>query len=291
MMSYLKKQIPPYPTPVEFQVSDVAHVTDESGFEGILMSEQFKIQSMRHLQSPESEFSWWDLKIDEEEIRLAEKRYVENNFPNQPEELDEVKPFLEKFTTSPLFRPEKSRFGNYRFTFPLADLIQCYKEQNCGGEEPVLRIYGTITYKQLIAYTVLIHSPENNRDFKDYPLLEESEWVRYQDGKIIWKAQAICETHWYQFDSGKVQPLYNYQFYVWDQVRLAFHLPNEKTIKIPRKRLIEALETCEIDDIDLSRYQYSTSKNREERFEEAKMKVSELKKELKEEVKEEMDQD
>ncbi|TSS85100.1 hypothetical protein Baya_12442 [Bagarius yarrelli] len=289
MRRYIEKQIPPYPTPVEFRVSDVDHVTDESGFEGILMSEQFEILMLKHVKPPESELLWWDLKINKEEIRLAEKCYMENNFPIQPEELNEQDPFLEKFTTSPLFQPEKSRFGNYRFTFPLADLIQWYKEQNCGGEEPVLRVYGTITYKKLIAYAVLIHSPENNEDFEDYPLLETSEWVSYQDGKIIWKAQAICETHWYQFHSGKVQKFNHFEFYVWDQVRFVFHLPNRKTIKIPRKRLIEALKTCEFDEIILSRY--PTSKNKEERFKDAKMKVSELKKELEEEGKEEKHQD
>ncbi|MCI4382356.1 hypothetical protein PGIGA_G00013940 [Pangasianodon gigas] len=276
MMKYLSKEIPPYPTPVEFWVSNVAHVTEETGFEGILESEQFN--------PPESEFLWWDLKINEEEIRSAEKRYMEGKFPNEAQELNEQKPFLEKFTTSPLFQLEKSRFGNYRFTFPLAELMKWYKEQNCGGKEPVLRVCETITYKQEIVYTVLIHSPEDNERFREYPLLEASEWVRYQDGKIIWKAQAICETHWYQFVSGEVQSLNTHLFYVWDQVSLVFHLPNHtkpcKAVKIPRERLIEALEACELDEIDLSRYE--GSKNKEERFFEAKMKVSKLKRELEE---------
>ncbi|KAF4084412.1 hypothetical protein AMELA_G00128180 [Ameiurus melas] len=56
IMKYLiKENIPPYPTPVEFWVSDVAHATDEDGFTGILKSEQFS--------APESEFSWWGLKL------------------------------------------------------------------------------------------------------------------------------------------------------------------------------------------------------------------------------------
>ncbi|GAA6082779.1 uncharacterized protein LOC125138349 [Tachysurus ichikawai] len=143
-MRYLKKlkKIPPYPCPVEFWVSDVAHVTDKTGFMGIMESEQFR--------PPNSEFSWWDLKIKEEEIRAAETGYMETN---EAQELKEQKPFLEKFTTSPLFQLEKSRYGNYHFTFPLTDLMQWYKEQNCGGEEPVLRVYETITYKQEIVYT------------------------------------------------------------------------------------------------------------------------------------------
>ncbi|KAF5896626.1 uncharacterized protein DAT39_013650 [Clarias magur] len=181
MMTYLGKQIPPYPTPVEFWVSNVAHVTVKSGFEKILHSEQFRPGA--------GGFSWWGLKMNKDEIKAAET---------------EKWPFLETFTTSPPFKPETSRYGNYRFTFPLSELMKWYKEQNCAGKEPVLRMHETVTYKQEIMYTVLIHSPEYNEHFREYPLLKESEWVRYQDGKIIWKAQAICETHWYQFVSGEI---------------------------------------------------------------------------------------
>ncbi|XP_026998802.2 uncharacterized protein LOC113640510 isoform X1 [Tachysurus fulvidraco] len=267
MMKYLMKEIPPYPTPVEFWISDVAHVTAETGFRGIMESGQFR--------PPNSEFSWWGLKINEEEIRAAETRYMKTNFPNEALELNEQKPFLEKFTTSPVFKLEKSRYGKYRFTFPLTDLMKWYKEQNCGGEEPVLRMCETNTYKQEIVYTVLIHSPEDNKRFGEYPLLEASEWVRYQDGKIIWKAQAICETHWYKFVSGKVQSLNTHLFYVWDQVSLIFHLPNPKALKIPTERLTEALEACKLDEIDLSNY--NGPKSKEERYIEAKEKVNKLK--------------
>ncbi|MCJ8736557.1 hypothetical protein PDJAM_G00013910 [Pangasius djambal] len=278
MAEYFQQEIPPYPTPVEFWVSDVAHVTVESGFKRILEMEQFRPGA--------GELSWWGLKMNEEEIRSAEKRYMESNFPNEPQGLNEQQPFLETFTTSPPFNPEKSRYGNYRFTFPLTELMEWYKEQNCGGKAPVLRVYETVTYRQEIMYTVLIHSPEDNQRFGEYPLLEVSELVRYQDGKIIWKAQAICETHWYQFVSGEVQRLNTKHFYVWDHVSLVFHLPNHKALKIPRERLIKALEACKLDNIDLSRYE--GSKNKEERFLEADMKVSDLKREL-EDIKMEVD--
>ncbi|XP_053489441.1 uncharacterized protein LOC128612971 [Ictalurus furcatus] len=290
MVKYLiKENIPLYPTPVEFWVSDVAHATDEDGFTGILKSEEFR--------PPKSEFSWWDLKINKEEIRAAEMRYMEKKFSKPAQELKKPESFLEEFTTSPLFQLEKSRYGNYRFTFPLTDLMQWYKEQNCGGEDPVLRVYETITYRQEIVYTVLIHSPEDNTRFTEYPLLKESEWVRYQDGRIIWNAQAICETHSYQFISGKVQsldpPETRPEFYVWDQVSLVFHLPKGtkpiKALKIPKERLIEALEACELDEIDLQHYKSSNHKDK--CFLEATKKVSELKQKLAEEKKESKDDD
>ncbi|KAK3537454.1 hypothetical protein QTP70_010665 [Hemibagrus guttatus] len=150
MMKYITKEIPPYPNPVEFCVSEVAHVTDKKGFKGILALEKFN--------PPDSEFSWWDLKMNKKEIKSAMEIYIEKNFPNITKA--EKKAFLEKFTTSPLFKLQESRYGNYRFTFPLTELMQWYKEQNCGGKDPVLRVHETITYKQEIVYTVLIHSPE-----------------------------------------------------------------------------------------------------------------------------------
>ncbi|KAM9466287.1 uncharacterized protein Hap1MRO34_015401 [Clarias gariepinus] len=272
MMNYLEKEIPSYPTPVEFWVSNVVHVTGKSGFDGILESEQFRPRA--------GEFSWWGLKINREEITAAERRYMAQKLENQAQVLNDQEPFLEKFTTSPPFKPETSRYGNYCFTFPLSELMKWYKEQNCAGEEPVLRVYETITYKQEIMYTVLIHSPDNaeNEWYKEYPFLKNSELVRYQDGKIIWKAQAICETHWYQFVSGEAQRLHFHQFYVWDHVSLVFHLPNDASIKIPRMHLIEALDVCKLDEIDLSGYKGPQTK--EERFLEAEAIVSELKREL-----------
>ncbi|KAM9466435.1 uncharacterized protein Hap1MRO34_015535 [Clarias gariepinus] len=263
MMRYLEKDIPPYPTPVEFWVSKVAHVTAKSGFDGILESEQFKPGA--------GEFSWWGLKINKEDILAAEKFYKEQNLGHQAQELKKQEPFLENFTLSPLFKSDTFCYGNYRFTFPLSELMQWYKEQNCGGEEPVLRVYETVTYRQEIMYTVLIHSPENNKRFKEYPLLEKNKLVRYQDGKIIWKAQAICETHWYKLVSGEAQPLRSHQFYVWDHVSLVFHLPNDASFKIPRMRLIEALDACKLDEINLSGYRGPQTK--EERFSAAETKM------------------
>ncbi|KAF5896624.1 uncharacterized protein DAT39_013648 [Clarias magur] len=278
MIKYLGKKIfiPPYPTPVEFWVKDVAHVTNKSGFMAILESELFG--------PPNSKFSWWDLKINEEEIRAAEARYMQRNFPNQAQEPNEEEPFLEKFTTSPQFQLKTSRYGNYRFTFPLTELMQEYKEQNCGGAEPVLRVYETITYSQEIVYAVLIHSPEDNQRFRIYPLLETSDWVRYNDGKIIWKAQAICETHEFKFNSceeriqSRAEKQSDFEYYVWDHVSLLFHLPNDASIKIPRRRLIKALDACKLDEIDLSGYQ--GTKTNEERFLEAETIVGGLKRDL-----------
>ncbi|XP_035388393.1 uncharacterized protein LOC118242318 [Electrophorus electricus] len=245
MLDYLSKTIQSYPKPVEFHVANVAHVTEKNALLEIWKSEKFRPNN--------TEFSWWDLKITDEEINSAEKRYLETNKATSSYESQE--PFLKKFTTSPLFQTHESRYGNYRFTFPLAELLERYKEQNCGGKEPVLRVFKTIAYKQEIVYAVLIHSPEYNEHFGAFPALEDSKFVGYRDGKIIWKAQAISETHRYQFLSGELEYLPSHVFYVWDQVSVVFHLPVQASahIKVTKKRLINALEICTIAKIHLTR--------------------------------------
>ncbi|RXN27975.1 hypothetical protein ROHU_005383 [Labeo rohita] len=189
---YLSKDIPEYPTPLEFHITEVAHVTNKTSLQDIWKSEGFK-------GLDKDLFSWWSLKINEADITAAEERYIEKLFPDiTKEEKIAHPPFLSEFTTSPLFLNETSRYGNFRFTFPLTELMEAYKKQKCEDQEPVLRIYGTKLFKQEIEYVVLVHSPEFNEKFRDFPLLKSSPLVAYDGHQIIWKAQAICETHNFQ---------------------------------------------------------------------------------------------
>ncbi|KAI4903727.1 hypothetical protein NFI96_021718 [Prochilodus magdalenae] len=271
ILDYLDKitSMPPYPTPVEFRVSSIAHVTTKEPCITILTSEQVK--------PPESEFSWWTLATSEEEIKSADKLYIQN------QKIQRKRPFLNKFTTSPAFQRDTSRYGNYRFTFPLTELMELYKEQNCGGEEPVLRVFKTMFYKQEIVYAVLVHSPQSKK-FEDHPLLEESKFAHYEDGQIIWHAQAISGDHSFKLvvDDYKSQINVKCQrwptYYVWDHICLAFHLPGQKALKVPRKRLIEALDACELHEQNLLKCEDETERGR--LFLEAKKAVEGWKKEL-----------
>ena len=65
-------------------------------------------------------------------------------------------------------------------------------------------------------------------------------------------------------------------FYVWDNVCLAFHLPSQKALKIPGKRLVEALDACELHIPNLLRCKDPTEC--EMMFENAKKAVDDLKK-------------
>ncbi|XDV11298.1 hypothetical protein PO909_000269 [Leuciscus waleckii] len=201
--------------------------------------------------------SWWSLKINEADIRAAEERFLESLIPDRSkEEIAAQQPFLSAFTTSPAFKNESSRYGNYRFKFPLTELMKAYKKQMFEDEEPVLRVYETKLFKQEIEYVVLVHSPQFNEKFGKYPLLTSSPLVSYEGNQIIWKAQAICETHRYQLDiHGKkavTQNMYPYQYYVWDQLSLVFHIKEDEVLTFPQRKLKASLSCCGIDPINLS---------------------------------------
>lgn len=225
----------------------MAHVTNKKGLPGILKLGGFLGQDS---------FSWWNLKITEADITAAEERFLESLFPNSSkEERAAQQPFLSHFTTSPLFR-ETSRYGNFRFTYQLTELMEAYKQQICDDKEPVLRIYGTKLFKQEIEYVILVHSPQFNERFRDFPELASSPLAAYDGKQIIWKAQAICETHNLQLEIREntvvTEPMNSHEFYVWDQVSLAFHV-NDKILGFPKRSLEENPSVCKVDpDVDLS---------------------------------------
>lgn len=256
-VKYLSHNIDMYPNPVKFHITELTHVTNKSNFEKIWKSEGFKGFTDRDYMP----LSWWSLKINEENIRDAEKRYLED-IPNiTKEQIAEQQPFLSKFTTSPSFKNETSRFGNFRFTIPLTELMESYKVNICDGRNPVLRVYQTKIYKQEIVYAVLVHSPQMNNEFQNYPELtsnsESLVSIQVETGQITWNAQAICETHNNQLildegmEKATVTPTqlpYQERFYVWDHVSLAFHLPWGKVLPFLKPKM----DYCKIDEINLS---------------------------------------
>ncbi len=241
---YLSKNITDYPTTTEFHITGVAHVTNETSLPKIWKSGGFSATN------PDS-FLWWSLNINEEDITAAEERYLEKLFPDRDEEERAAQlPFLSEFTTSPAFN-KTSRYGNFRVTFPLTELMEAYKQQKCDGQEPVLRVFGTKLFKQEIEYVVLVHSPQCNEQFRDFPLLTStsSPVVAYDGHQIIWKAQAICETHHFQLETSgntvQMQTKHPFQFYVWDHVSLVFH--TKDILTFPKRKLKASLSCCKLD--------------------------------------------
>ncbi|KAK6319302.1 hypothetical protein J4Q44_G00105130 [Coregonus suidteri] len=209
---------------------------------------------------------WWSLAIEHDDIRAAEDRYLEkilpDRTPEQREEQRNIGTFLNKFTTSPAFK-QASRYGNFRFTLSLSDLLKMYREQICGGEKPVLRVYGTTVYKPEIMYSVLVHSPCVD-EFNEYPVLgdssddavcvyKENDVEGEAEGHIVWRAQAMSKTQKVGLTINQLDKIvetdgrvYN-TYYMWDHVTLALHLPHQ-TLRVDREKLIKNLTACEADE-------------------------------------------
>ncbi|KAL2083054.1 hypothetical protein ACEWY4_020827 [Coilia grayii] len=235
--------VPHYPHPVEFHTYRVAHVTTKDGMHGILDSGGFK-------GGQRSGFLCWGLVIGPEDIAAAEQRYLEKLFPARtPWEKSRQMPFLHNFTTSPVFK-DGSRYGNFRFSFSLPDVLQAYSTQFCGGKEPVLRVWETIVYKQEVMYTVLVHSPDVH-DYDGFPVLGHNDnMCAYQNSEIMWHAQAISKTHKFRLIKNRDEKQVSAEsvqvnvYYVWDHVTLNFHIPKSRVLSFPLEKLHDCLTAC-----------------------------------------------
>ncbi|XP_062288593.1 uncharacterized protein LOC133993624 [Scomber scombrus] len=186
-----KDNIPLYPRP-EFHVTHLKHDTERKGLRGIKERNGFC--------DPDPEGSrlvWWSLMVRPEDIQSAERRLLDQIYPDRTEEQAQMQQsFLGKFAASPAFM-DSSRLGSYRFTFPLEELLTAYSQQLCSGAQPVMRVFKTVLYKQEVMHTVLVHSPANQELFSGYPLLTDdpNAVCAYRDGRFIWRPEAMCNTH------------------------------------------------------------------------------------------------
>lgn len=126
----LKENVPEYPRP-EFHVSHLKHNTERGALCWIRTDGGFK-DPHRGFRDPHKwSLVWWSLAVGPEEIQAAETRLLEKTYPNQTkEQAVKQQSFLWRFATSPAFS-EKSRYGSYRFTFPLQDVLSAYSQQVC----------------------------------------------------------------------------------------------------------------------------------------------------------------
>ncbi|XP_033992889.1 uncharacterized protein LOC117488198 isoform X2 [Trematomus bernacchii] len=228
--SYLFKngRIPEYPRP-EILVSHLKHDTDRQGLERIKESGGFK---------GKQDLVWWGLSVGGEELRSAEQRLLQETYPDRTEQqVQDQQSFLGEFASSPAFK-ESPMFGSYQFTFPLQELLEAYSLQFCGGEQPLMRVYETNLYKQEVMYVVLVHSPANQEQFSEYPLLTDdpNAVCCYRDGRFIWRPEAMCETHRFKLfrndetQQMEVRPCSPDENYVWDNVRIALHVEEDKML-------------------------------------------------------------
>ncbi|XP_043997675.1 GTPase IMAP family member 8-like isoform X3 [Gambusia affinis] len=149
----------------------------------------------------------------------------------------------------------------------------------CSGAQPIMRTYRTVLYSKEVMHVVLIHSPANEMEFSQYPLLSDSPDAVcvYRDGCFLWRPEAMCETHWYKLicrqrtNQLEAWSASSPQFYVWDHVAVAFHVGQNQVLKFPADQLRARLGFCQLDAVNYS----ATSENPED-FEDAKAAVKGL---------------
>ncbi|CAB1334635.1 unnamed protein product [Coregonus sp. 'balchen'] len=168
---------------------------------------------------------WWSLSLGAEEMASAEQRLLQARYPDRTEEqAREQTSFLQRFATSPAFL-DTSRLGSYRFTFPLDELLKRYRERLCVGHEPILHVNETVLYKQEVMYSVLVHSHFNNDLFENFKLVPKP----YQNQDV---------TH-------LIPDPQKHQFYVWDNIAVAFQMDDSQMLTFDMYNLRDHLRFCE----------------------------------------------
>ncbi|XP_041656549.1 uncharacterized protein LOC121518360 [Cheilinus undulatus] len=245
-----KENIPDYPRP-EFHVCRLRHDTDIDGLEGIRGDGGFTNPWLKGLL-------WWSLDVGPEEIVSAERRLLETTYPDRTEEqIQKQQSLLSKFASSPVFQ-SSSRLGPFRFTLTVEEIMRAYKEQFCGGAEPIMRVFQTHLYDQEVMYAVLVHSPGILEQLQ-YPLLTDDpdSVCCYRDGYFLWRSEAMCGKH--SFELVHNDDLQQMEVnrgrglsYVWDNVAIAFHVDN-KVLKFDVDRLRKSLKFCEVKGVTIDR--------------------------------------
>ncbi|XP_055082667.1 uncharacterized protein LOC129456800 [Periophthalmus magnuspinnatus] len=244
--------IPAYPRP-ELHVTHVSHSTDLNGLQGIRADGGFRDPYNR--EQKDFLVAWFSLTVTPEDLSDAETRDIKIVQPSGGEEGagGATRPgagLLAPFASSPAFL-SSSRYGSYRLTFDLMDVLDRYSEQFCGGWRPVMRTWKTELYRQEVLYAVLVHSPHHNNRFSHFPLLEETPHsiCAFRDELIpyfLWRPQAMSETHRFELlDSGDTVSVPD-EFFVWDHVALAL-VVDDQVLHFTEKKLRTSLRFCEED--------------------------------------------
>ncbi|XP_068122234.1 uncharacterized protein [Hyperolius riggenbachi] len=262
-------------TQVPLPVSSLQHVTEEAPLTRILEQGCFRITKSSEERPEFRDLLFWSADISSPDIEKARQEMYEAVrrviTPGDARKFEgELK---EQFATSPAFNKSASRYGNFRFSFPLSELLSLYKTQHCDGGEPQLRILGTEVYRQKIAHYIVVHSPHTNK-YDDFPTvpsiqLSSSEPLPfvYRDGETLyWRPESTSIALKVKIsENGQVQsecykPCEVYERYgncchlhdgtysVWNHLTLAFHLPEGGHLNIPRGQLLDHLTPCDGDE-------------------------------------------
>ncbi|KAM9329472.1 uncharacterized protein PAF06_002937 [Gastrophryne carolinensis] len=245
--------------PLSFPVTRLQHVTSKTFLREILLTKSFKARS-DHERPEFKDLLFWSAQIHSDDIENARlQAYAQvQHVRNADRFQDEIK---EQFANSPAFDHSASRYGNFKLSFKLSDLLSLYKNQHCSGGEPQMRIFGTDIYKQEIAHYILVHSPDVN-NFEDLPLVgdeQQGSFVYKIDEKLYWRPEStsislkvdiseeICKVRKSDLPPARGKPYFKKRALaprcVWNELVIAFHLPNQG-LRLSLPDLVAGLTSC-----------------------------------------------
>ncbi|XP_040276535.1 uncharacterized protein LOC120991852 [Bufo bufo] len=253
--------------PLEFPVYALQHVTSQAGARQILDSQSFK--GREHERPEFNGLFFWSADISSDDIQKAHHQAYETmrSMVNAEDIETFHEEMMEQFANSPAFDKSASRYGNFKFSFPLSVLLSRYKTQHCKGREPQLRILGTDIYKQEIAHYILVHSPNiDTENFNELPLVlnkpnrsHNPYVVSWMDETLYWRPESTSSSLLLSISGNSCsdrscdlqeesRPFRKERPYVprcvWNHLVLAFYLPNNRELKIPHHYLLRNLTPC-----------------------------------------------
>lgn len=266
---------------VRIPVYNVKHVTTKRALDGISDEEGFGImneavrENLYNLErSPDfQDLLYWSADITSDDLENARQQAYEKVrkviVPSHNRMFSGE--LREQFGNSPAFKESVSRYGNFKFSFPLYHLLSWYKDQHCRGGEPQMKILGTELYKKEIAHYIVVHSPDTDNfdGFPEVPTVQGNSdplpFVYWRDGTLYWRPESTSDTLKvivtedgnvrkecfgpcpYFIRDGNCFHIDNGIYSVWNYLVLAFHLPNGH-LEIPKELLIKNLTACAADE-------------------------------------------
>ncbi|XP_043568160.1 uncharacterized protein LOC122560980 [Chiloscyllium plagiosum] len=241
----------------EFSITNLIHVTDSNGAQGILNDQCLKKAKVKQIgEELKVLFSWWSIQVSPQEVDREKevrrniieeqlRQTIQEPLPQNVRCLQET--LLKQYISSPAFL-EQSYYGNFKFTYNINDLIGEYKKSVCQGKDPVFSVLGTFRYNIEIMHTVAVHPP-GVRIFEQCPHLP-SEVISQEGTKWVWRPESTGSEIRVlkQNDSGSwwVDDCYP-DCRRWEFVSFAFYLPDENP-EFPVRLEFKHLTVCDMEE-------------------------------------------
>ncbi|OCT93447.1 hypothetical protein XELAEV_18016516mg [Xenopus laevis] len=272
MISYITRTIPDgfLQLGITFPITNLQHVTTQHSMIQIMKSEFFSAETSIDLpwRHPSARLLYWSVQVPPDEIKKGRQKAfqkVQSKVESDNAKANE-EDFNLQFANSPAFNADASRYGNFKFSFSLSDLLSAYNKLSPGYKQE-FKVLGTAMYKQEIAHIVLVHSSDTTQ-FNDLPSVSETNakpfpFVFQEDGKLYWRPESTaanlkmritanqchireCPVSCYYFRTQGTCDHYRDTYTVWNHLVFAFHLPDKKNLRIHREKLKEGLRACGI---------------------------------------------